>query len=155
MLHKFLIILIFLVGCTKTTQESPQKVLTTYVSSSFAINSISDKNKLIGLTTGEVREALEKLDEDSFKNYFIDSKKEFLSLKIKDERKLSDVRYSITYEITYISKSSLPSALGGGQTTDKVTNKKHALFTNQAGRWFISEVKNLKTFIEHQNELTF
>lgn len=135
-------------GCTQNTQkDSPQKTLSEYVARSFAIKSLEDKAKLLELTTGEVKTTLEKLDENSFRHYFIDGKKQFIALKVRDERKLDAERYSITYELTYVNDSS--------ESKDKVTNKKHALFVSQNGKWVISEVRNLKTFIEHQNEMSF
>lgn len=134
-------------GCTKSSDKiSPQGTLSDYVSRSFGLKSPGDKSRLLELTTGQVRTALEGLDDASFKASFIDTKKEFVSLKIRDERKLAEDQYSITYEVTYKHSS--------GDSKDKITNKKHALFVNEGGKWLITEVRNLKTFIEHQNEMS-
>jgi hypothetical protein len=128
-------------------QNSPQGVLSEYISRSFSVSGTADKAKLIEMTTAEVKNALEKLDDESFKKYFLQEKKQFLSMKIKDERKITDEKYSITYELTYLNTSSI--------SKDKVTNKKHALFEKNSGKWLISEVRNIKTSIEHQNDLSF
>lgn len=141
-------------GGNKGGLETPQKVLSEYVSRSFAVKAPVEKSKLLELTTGEVKNAIERLDEAAFRSYFIDSKREFLGLKVKDERNVGADQYSITYELSYMSRSSLV-APGSEPSVDRVTNKKHALFVNQNGKWLISEVKSLKTLIEHQNEMSF
>lgn len=141
--------IVFVAGCFKfgTDKESPQGTLSEYISRSFAIKAVEEKARLIELTSGEVRGVLESMAPDAFKRYFIDSKREFVSMKIKDERKLAENRYSITYELSYINTSS--------ESKDQVTNKKHAIIILDGSHWRIDEVRNLKTFIEHQNEISF
>lgn len=152
MFRKLSIMLALLVafGCTKHDDKaSPQTTLSDYVSRSFGMKAPGDKTRLMELTTGQVKDTLEKMDDASFRQNFVEAKKEFVALKIRDERKLSDTKYSITYELTYQTTKPSPE----GELKDKVTNKKHALFVNEGGKWLISEVHNIKTFIEHQNEL--
>jgi hypothetical protein len=143
-----IILLGLISGCSKTTNKnSPQSTLSEYVARTFAIKSSSDKLQLTELTTGQVRELLEKVTDDEFKNNFLEHKKQFVSLKIRDERKVGDDKYSITYELTY-KEGSTPDSSG------TVTTKKHALFHKEGDRWLIAEVRNIKTFIEHQNEMS-
>lgn len=125
-------------------KDSPSSVLADYVSQGFSVKSVGDKTRLMNFATGEVRESLASLNETSFKEKFVDAKRTFVSLKIKDERKVTTDQHSITYELTY----TLPSS-------EKVTVKKHALFVKENNKWLISQVRNIKTFIEHQNELSF
>jgi len=136
-------------GCHfgKKEEGSPQRILSDYVSRSFAVKDFGEKSRLVELTTGEVKEILDRLDEAAFKETFVDSRREFVHLKIKDERQLEPGKYSITYELAYVTKCD--------ENVDKVTNKKHAVFVNEEGKWRISSVQNLKTFIEHQNEISF
>lgn len=144
----FVIILLSVFSaCTKSQKAgSPVAILGDYVTKSFAVKSVQDKPKLMELTTGKVHEILEKMDDSSFNKNFIDEKKEFLSLKIKDERTLADNRYSVTYELSYMDKT--------GNSTAKVTTKKHAIFAQPEGHWLIDEVQTLKTLIENQNEMS-
>lgn len=140
-------------GCNGTSKDStPQKILSEYVSRSFAVKGTPDKSKLLELTTGEVRKTIDSMDEQSFKNNFLEKNREFIGLKVRDERKLSEEKYSITYELTYQTKANV---VDGTPSNDTVTNKKHAIFEKKEGKWLISEVKNLKTMIEHQNEISF
>ena len=143
-----LVSVFLLVSCTKKiTSGTPQAVLADYVQKSFSIKNFSDKASLIKMTAGEVKNILENLSDEDFTQTFFNVKREFISLKIRDERRLSDERHSITYEITYLKHFR--------DSDNKVTIKKHAIFEKKEGAWLITEVKNLKTFIEHQNELSF
>jgi hypothetical protein len=140
--------MVVIAGCTgKVGKDTAQATLSEYIARSFALKSFEDRKKLEELTTGEVKTALDKMTEQEFKHTFQDEKRDFISMKIRDERKLAEDRFSITYELTYNNKTQT--------SQDQVTNKKHALMVNEGGKWLISEVRNLKTFIEHQNELSF
>ena len=135
-------------GCTKKDGvASPQKTLTEYVSRTFSLKNPSDRQKLVELSTGQVRAALEALDDQKFKAFFVDSKREFVSLKVRDERKIDDQRFSITYELTFLTQTA--------NSKDQITTKKHAVFVSENGKWLISEVRSLKTLIEHQGEMSF
>lgn len=138
-------LLLSLTACTGKKEQTPQETLSEYVSRSFGVTAPSDKAKLTELATGQVKEALEGLNDEDFKRNFVDTKRELVALKIKDERKLADGRFSITYEIAYVNKSS--------ESQDKLTSKKHAIFVNENGKWLVAEVQNLKTVMEHQTEL--
>lgn len=150
---------VFIFSCTKgPNQGTPQRTLADYVSLSFAIKSFSEKGKLEKMTTGPVHESLEKMSELQFHEQYSSSDRSFVSLKVKDERKLAEDRYSITYEITYRSKSGTPTGsdpVAAASFQGLVTNKKHAVFVKKDDQWLISDVQNLKTFIESQNEMTF
>ena len=137
-----------LTSCTKKPdQNTPQGVLSTYVSKTMSLKSSSEKSELEKMTTGEARKTLQNLDEAGFRSYFLDVRREFISMKIRDERALSPERHSITYEISY--KSHSPNS------DDIVTIKKHALLVKDQNQWLISEVQNLKTNIEHENAISF
>ncbi|MBI3556125.1 MAG: hypothetical protein HY074_07665 [Deltaproteobacteria bacterium] len=159
MLHNCVLIALLVLGvfgCTKPATETPKEVLSAYVNLAFGVKSIGDIAGLKDFTTDSAREDLEKLETDAklgdqgqqlFKKAFEDQKIESTSsLKIRDERVLGDEGYSITYELAYHVKSA--------NTEDKVTTKKHALFTfdKSRKRWLIKDVQGLKTFVEHTAE---
>jgi hypothetical protein len=156
------VFLFVLGGCTGGMEkESPQKTLSEYVSRTFGLKSPADLAPLKGLTTGTARQDLDKLEknEDLFHKTFVDEKNEFVSLKIRDERNLADGRVSVTYEITYVNRNpeaKVEDADGNEQVkaaaSDKITVKKHAIFVLENGKWLVSEVQNLKTFVDHGDE---
>lgn len=168
-----LAVLLTMTACTKKGDLStPQGVLKEYVSRAFGMTKLSDVDGLLDLTTGQARGELERLkgDEELFKKTFIDEKNKFdSSIKIRDERKVGDDRYLITYELTYKNQSpeamveAEPPVIDGApnkegqpvkkeQTEDKITTKKQVVLTNDQGKWLISEVQTVKTFVEHTTE---
>lgn len=134
-------------GCSKNDRmQAPRDTIAEYVSRAMAIKTPEDKNKLAELVAGKAAVALKEMNDEQFKEYFIDTSRTFLGLKLRDERAVSETKHSITYELSYKSKSP-------GGSEDLITLKKHAsLEKSEGGRWLITEVQNLKTNIEHQNE---
>lgn len=158
MLNKFLLLskVLIITACTQNGSNqpnSPQHTLSEYVSRSFGVSAPVDKLKLLELTTGEVKKTIDSLSELEFRENFLNSKREFRSLKIKDERVVNDSQYSITYEISFSKTTQSPDSKD--PMVDLITNKKSAVLVKSGDHWLISEVKNLKTFIEHQNEMSF
>ncbi|HRK03034.1 MAG TPA: hypothetical protein PLH57_10250 [Oligoflexia bacterium] len=150
MYRNFILVVSILVlgACSpKKSAESPENSLREYVSRTFAIDNVEDKNRLIELTTGKVKAAITTMSDADFQRHFIDESKDFIGMKIKDERALSDGRFSITYELSFKNKTV--------NTEAKILTKKHAIFEKIDERWLISEVQSLKTVIEHQNEMSF
>ena len=166
MLHKIILGLcvvmpVVLGACTKDgVPVEPREVLAKYVETAFVVKNVKDLEPLKQYLSGDALKDLQSLigDEKLFKKTFEEQKIESASsLKIRDEKKLADGRYSITYELTYRAQSPAGKVetAGGVESTkeasvDKVTTKKHALFERSAdGKWSIAEVRGMKTFIEH------
>lgn len=152
--------IVAIAGCTKGNDLStPKGVLKEYVETTFALKDISEVEKLKKLTTGTAAQELDNLskDQELFEKSFKSQKNVFQSMKIRDERKVSEDRYSITYELSYKNHTS-ESPLGSEspfkvQAADnEVTTKKHAIFVKENNSWRISEVQNLKTFVDHTTE---
>ena len=157
MSHKtwvWIFFLAFVTGCTgkQPGVNTPQRALSEYVGITFAVKTASDKTKLMSYMSGEAREKLAALPDAEFERYFVESKKEFVSLKVRDERKLSEDRYALTYEITYNSRGPAIDPLIHQIGMNRVINKKHVIFVKDSGRWLISEIQNLKTLIELKDE---
>src|ERR1019366_3308974 len=96
--------LVAVAGCTKGADIStPQGVLRDYVSQFFTVKAAKDLEELKKHTTGEAEAALDKLEKDSeaFQKAFVDDKNTFVSMRVRDERKVGEDRYSITYELNY------------------------------------------------------
>ncbi len=127
--------------------KEPRDTLAEYVSRSMAIKAPEDRTKLNDLVTGQAAQSLAQMTAGQFQEHFIDTSRVFLALKVRDERPIGQSKYSVTYELSYKSKTASGSE-------DLVTLKKHATLEKSSdGRWLISEVQNLKTNIEHQNEM--
>lgn len=134
-------------SCTQKPDvvSDPKKVLTDYISKSFSMKSMDDKKLLLSHLTGETKSRLDAWSEDQFRAAFIDTKRQFVKLLIKEVKKNSDIEVGITYELTYLD-------LAKGKDV-KITNKKLAMLGKEGSQWLIKEVKNINELIEFRNEM--
>jgi hypothetical protein len=136
-----------LAGCQdRAGGEDPKRQLNEYISHSFAIKSPEDRGKLLGYLGGEARTRLTAWSDEQFRSAFIEHKKEFIKLAFREVKPVSDSRVSITYELTYLDQTKGKDA--------KVTQKKMAEMSKDAGRWLITDVRSIKELIEYREELS-
>lgn len=136
------------VGCTKSgpKADTPEGALHSYVVTAFEARSVADKQKLLGLSTGEAKAYLEQMGEADFKRQFLDSKLQFVSMKARDLRQETGGDVSLVYDLNYKDTRD-------GSTTVH-TNKKIAYLTQaEPGHWKIKGTKNVKTFVERKEDL--
>src|SRR5687767_14231912 len=96
--------------------EDPKRLLSDYVSKSFAVDDVKDRQELSGFLTGDAKNRLASWSDEQFRQAFMDTKRELLKLLVTESKKVSENEYSLTYELTYLDKTN-------GRNT-KVTNKK-------------------------------
>lgn len=142
-----LFVLTILNACTQKPEgtSDPKKELTDYISKSFSVKSVADKKLLLAHLTGETKSRLAAWSDEQFQSAFIDTKRQFVKLQIKEVKKNSEVETGITYELTYLD-------IAKGKDV-KVTNKKLALLAKESNQWLIKEVKNINELIEFRNEM--
>jgi hypothetical protein len=130
------------------SQKEPKEVIQRYIAASFNARSFSDKGKLTPLLTGEVKERLVNLEEESFKKRFLDPNRKFIRLRFREIQEVSPGLLNLTYEITYSETRK-----NGYEAT--VTNRKLAELVLIDEKWFIQDVKSLRQLIEFEDELAF
>src|SRR5262245_24510294 len=93
-------------GCSRSKDFSndPKGRLTEYISRSFAVKSPGDKAELLHFLTGDVKSRLEGWSDEQFREAFIESKREFLKLLIREVKGISSSEVQITYELSYQDK---------------------------------------------------
>jgi len=129
----------------KNFGEGPKATLHEYISKSFNLTRVEDRQDLEQLLTGKAKIRLTSWSDEQFRNAFLNQKRKFKSLQIREEKEISTNEVNITYELTYIDGEK------GADT--RVTNRKLAYLTRDGGHWLISEVRNIKELIEYQNEM--
>ena len=139
---------VFVVSCTTHHEgrDDPKRLLQDYISKSFSVRTLEDRRDLLDLLTGDAKTRLASWSDAQFRQAFIDSKKQYISFKVQELKNASPTEASITYELTFMDQSR-------GQDA-KVTNKKLAQLKMDQGRWFISEVRNIKELVEYSNEMS-
>ncbi len=135
-------------GCTSKNSgaNDPKGRLQEYISRSFAVSRLEDRESLMEYLTGDARKRLMLWSDEQFASAFIDSKRQFVKLLFPELRMKSENEAEITYEITYFDQ-------GRGHDA-KVTNRKLCQMVRDKGQWFIQDVHNIKELIEYRNELT-
>lgn len=147
-LAPILLIAISITSCSKKHegQGDPKKTLTDYISTSFSVREVSDREKLNAYLTGGAKNRLVSWSEDQFRQAFVDTKREFVKLAIREVKPVNASRTDITYELTYVDQGRGPDA--------RVTTKRMCEMSLEGGKWMIREVKNIKELIEYKNEVT-
>lgn len=135
-------------ACTKKSGDGndPKQRLTDYISTSFSIRETSDREKLTKYLTGGAKNRLISWSDEQFRHAFVDTKREFLKLAIREVKPVSSTRTDLTYELTYVDQGKGPDA--------RVTTKRMCEMSLENGKWLIREVKNIKELIEYKNETT-
>ncbi len=137
-------------GChrSRPEQSDPKKVLSDYISLSFGARSVQDRQGMLELLGGDAKLRLAAWSDEQFKAAFLDTKKQFVKLRILETQEISPQETTLTYELIYLEQSP-------GKTQEvKLTHKKLAQLRLDAGRWAIFEVRNLKQLIEYRNEMS-
>lgn len=135
-------------GCSSSrrTANDPQAFLQDYISQSFAVNQVRDRDVLIRYLTGAAKTRLAAWSDEQFVEAFISSRRQFVKLVFSEVKTQNPKEVAITYELTYLDQSKGHDA--------KVTHKKFAQLVRSDEKWLISEVKNLKELIEYKNEMS-
>jgi hypothetical protein len=136
-------------ACTNEQQvaKDPKQKLNDYITKSFSVKSLGDRNELLGYLTGEAKARLASWSDDQFRDAFVDSKRQFSKFAVKEVKNFSPAQTEITYELAYNDKDK-----SGSDT--KITNKKMAEMVKENGTWFIKDVHNIKELVEFKNEMS-
>jgi len=142
------ILLLALCSCTfnKKELDNPKKRLTDYVSISFSVKEPQDKSKLLAYLTGSAKNRLLAWSDEQFRLAFIEAKRQFIKLSIREIKPINKNEVNITYELTYLDQSKGSDA--------RVTNRRTGEMVFENGNWFIREVHNIKELIEYKNEMS-
>lgn len=135
-------------GCNGAKQgpEDPKHRLNEYISKSFGVKGVEDRNALASFLTGQAKIRLYAWSDDQFRQAFVDSKRQFIKLAFTEIKPISADEVSITYELSYIDQ-------GRGHDA-KVTNRKLAQMVRENGKWMIRDVSNIKEMVEYRNEMS-
>lgn len=144
----WLIALGLLGACTQrsSTDADAKQRLTDYIAISFSAKKEADRDKLLDYLSGGAKNRLVSWSDEQFKQAFIDSKRQFVKLAIREMKNLSATEANVTYELTYLDQTKGADA--------RVTNKRMCEMVLENGKWTIREVHNIKELIEYKNEMS-
>ena len=140
LLYFFTLSLVFLVSCNK--ESSPEGALEDLVSSRF---SGSSRSKLLKLVTGKLKAQIEGMSEENIKKFL--EKDGLVRKKMKITLKNCEANKCF---ITYILRYN--DVRPQGSRFD-VEVKKIAEVELIEKKWFVSDISNLKTYIDSKKEI--
>lgn len=141
------ILLLVLSACTSRVEDqTPTKTLESYIEASFNVKGIEDKKKMEDLLTGDTKQRLAVWSEEQFLKAFVETKKKFSSLKVLENKKVSDKESALTYDLSYQE--------GEGDKAAQITQRKLCTLVNLDGGWKIKEVRSLRESIEYLKEFS-
>jgi len=129
----------------RSSSIDPKSRLQDYISQSFSVSDVRDRDGLSKFLTGPAKTRLAAWSDEQFRDAFLQNKRQFIKLVFSEVRNLSPKEVNITYELTYLDQSKGHDA--------KVTHKKSAQLVRDQEQWMISEVRNMKELIEYKNEM--
>lgn len=130
-----MLIVLLIASCTK--KSGPEEVLTKYIDYRFSTG--QDANTAADMLTGELKEKVLNMTKDELKIYLGTSDLKKKNLAIQSINCSSDT-CSITYVLKYERADSKQPYV--------VENKKEAVLKLVDKMWKISDVKNIKTYID-------
>ena len=148
--HRRLIAALFalsLSACTpNVVDNTPAKVLESYIQISFSAKGADDKKKMQELLTGDTLTRLAAWSDEQFEKAFIETKKKFDGLKILDNKRVTENEVVLTYELAYKE--------GPADKNAQITQRKLATVVLESGAWKIKEVRSIRESIEYLKELS-
>lgn len=149
----FIAVLLLLFACNRHSStgsdhenDSPEDRLKGYISKSFVLSTIGERDDLVKYLTGEAADRLKGWTDQQFKDAFLEAKRTFIKFQIFEVKKLAKDQINIVYELAYMDQSRGKDA--------KVTQKKLCQMVQKDGTWLIREVQSIKELVEFRNELS-
>jgi hypothetical protein len=129
-------------GCSSKKDIAPEDQLHSYITTAVNVTSSEDKEKLIELTSGELRRAISSASEEAFQKAYIEKKYDFRGFELVERRDIEPGKtLELDFRLNYKSWST-------GEEPDLVPfveTLNRAVLTYEHGRWVISNVQSLET----------
>ena len=138
-----LFVLLFVLSFSCTKKSTPEKTLQDYVD--YRFQSSQERDDLLEMTTGSLYERISDMEEEELKKFLTGGmlKKRRLKILLKN---CQDTQCFLTYILTYSQGAGNPKDFG-------VEVKKIAQINKVGESWKISDVSNVKTYIEAKKDL--
>ncbi len=145
-------------ACSAIHQKDadPRQRVTDYISKTFAVREESDRQGLLDQLTGDARYRLAAWSDEQFRAAFIESRRTFVRLQFQEVKQVSEERYDVTYDLTYMDggRPSQAAESSPKEHIAKVTQRKICLVSRDHGKWLINDVKSVKELVEYQGEMS-
>lgn len=142
--HLFLLALVLGLSACQT-EQTPESGLRSYIS--YANNGGATKEGFIARSTGDLRAALETMDEEQFKTFEEQMKHSVQKDFDITKKNCQELKCFITYTIEYDAQSDEKAIY-------QVDVRKIAELVKEDEKWKLASVENVKSYYEGSSELT-
>lgn len=142
---------LFLVGCSKMcgsgrNDMTPEQVVQTYLDISLNMTKVEQKQNLMKLTTGNLKNALVQAPDDVITAAFIKQNYKLERYSVVERRDRTPRETEITFLLTYRNLGTDKNA--DPETAPKTTTENTLSVVKEDGAWFIRDVLGKKTAID-------
>lgn len=142
---------LILVGCSKMCSSgrndmTPEQVVQTYLDISLNMTKVSQKQELVKLTTGNLKNALVQAPDDIVTAAFIKQNYKLERYSVVERRDRTPRETEITFLLTY--RNLGPNKKADPETAPKTTTENTLSVVKEDGAWFIRDVLGKKTSID-------
>lgn len=141
-----------LTGCTSMCGTSrgnltPEQVVEGYLDTALNMKEVSERDKLIEYTTGNLRAAIESAPPETIKTAYVDRKYKILNYSVVERRDRTPRETEITFQLTYNDLGADAQA-AASKDAPKVTTENTVSVVREKGAWLIKDVMGNKTAID-------
>lgn len=142
--------LVVLASCTRTCgtkrkDMTPEQVVEAYLDISLNMKDPSERERLVELTTGNLKSAIQQATDETLTEAFIQRRYKIEAYSVVERRDRTPRETEITFSLTY-------SDLGKGETqaqeAPKVTTENTVAVVRENKRWVMRDVIGKKTTID-------
>jgi hypothetical protein len=145
-----LAVALFLTGCTSQCggnrgNLSPEQVVEGYLDVALNMTEVSQRDKLLDYTTGNLKAAIEAATPETIKTAYVDRKYKIISYSVVERRDRTPRETEITFQLTY---NDLGPEGKDPANAPKVTTENTVSVVREKGAWLIKDVLGNKTAID-------
>lgn len=147
---KLALVALAVTGCTSMCGKSrasltPEQVVEGYLDVALNMNDISERDRLLDYTTGNLKSAIEASSPETIKVAYVDRKYKIENYSVVERRDRTPRETEITFQLTY---HDLGTDNKKEDESPKVTTENSVSVVKENGMWLIRDVLGNKTSID-------
>lgn len=141
---------LFITGCTsmcgvKRSSMTPEQVVEGYLDIALNMKDVSERDKLLDYTTGNLKAAIESAPPETIKLAYVDRQYKIENYSVVERRDRTPRETEITFQLTYNDLGTSPTK---PDEAPKVTTENTVSVVKENGLWLIRDVLGNKTSID-------
>ena len=147
------LVLFAIPGCAKfcganRSEQSPEQVVEGYLDVALNMTDVNQRDKLLQFTTGNLKQAIASVSDETIRRAYIDRKYEILSYAVIERRDRTPRETEITFQLSYKDLGEGATAKAKGADAPKVVTENTVSVVKEREAWSIRDVIGQKTSID-------